>query len=77
MSLATRRPRSSSPGSPFFLQFNPNAVHGPLQAKPEDLAQFPTLTGTEQKRAAMMLASIARWARSSIRSQRPANSITR
>ena len=41
---------------PFFLFLSFNAVHTPIEAKPEDLEAFPNLTGTRQQVAAMTLA---------------------
>ncbi len=41
---------------PFFFMLSFNAVHTPMDAKPEDLAQFPQLEGHRQKVAAMTLA---------------------
>ncbi|WP_066218960.1 sulfatase-like hydrolase/transferase [Formosa haliotis] len=41
---------------PFFIYLAFNAVHTPMQAKPEDLKQFPNLTGKRQELAAMTLA---------------------
>lgn len=43
-------------GHPFFLFLSFNAVHTPMQAKPEDLAQFPDLGEKRQTLAAMTLA---------------------
>ncbi|WP_111977574.1 sulfatase-like hydrolase/transferase [Algibacillus agarilyticus] len=40
---------------PFFAVLSLTAVHAPMQAKPEDLAQFPNLTGTRKILAAMNL----------------------
>ncbi|MFY0607658.1 MAG: sulfatase-like hydrolase/transferase [Cyclobacteriaceae bacterium] len=42
--------------NPFFLYVSFNAVHSPLQATDEDLAQFPDLTGKRRTLAAMTLA---------------------
>ncbi|NLR94311.1 sulfatase-like hydrolase/transferase [Flammeovirga agarivorans] len=39
--------------TPFFLFLSFNAVHTPMDAKEEDLAQFPTLEGNRKKLAAM------------------------
>lgn len=39
--------------SPFFLYLSFTAVHAPMDALPEDLAAFPTLSGNRQKVAAM------------------------
>ncbi|TMU57334.1 sulfatase [Flagellimonas algicola] len=41
---------------PFFAFISFNAVHTPMDAKPEDLAQFPNLTGNRKIVAAMGLA---------------------
>ncbi|MEM1359605.1 MAG: sulfatase, partial [Bacteroidota bacterium] len=41
---------------PFFAFLAFNAVHTPMDAKPEDMAQFPKLEGKRQKVAAMTLA---------------------
>ncbi|KPZ71569.1 MULTISPECIES: sulfatase-like hydrolase/transferase [Shewanella] len=41
---------------PFFIYLAFNAVHTPLESKPEDLKQFPHLTGKHQELAAMTLA---------------------
>ncbi|TBR37513.1 sulfatase [Marinomonas agarivorans] len=41
--------------SPFFVFLSFTAVHTPMQATPEDLAQFPELSGTRQELAAMTL----------------------
>lgn len=41
---------------PFFIFLSFNAVHTPMDAKKEDLEQFPYLKGTRQKVAAMTLA---------------------
>lgn len=41
---------------PFFVFLSFNAVHTPMDAKPEDLKQFPNLSGNRQKVAAMTLA---------------------
>ena len=41
---------------PFFVFLSFNAVHTPMDAKEEDLAQFPNLKGHRQKVAAMTLA---------------------
>lgn len=40
---------------PFFLFLSLTAVHTPMEAKPEDLTHFPTLTGKRQQLAAMTL----------------------
>lgn len=40
---------------PFFAVLSFSAVHAPMQAKPEDLAQFPNLSGTRKILAAMNL----------------------
>jgi len=46
-----------APGDdPFFLYLPFNAMHAPLQAKQDDLDQFPSLTGDQKTRAAMALA---------------------
>lgn len=41
---------------PFFLMLSFTAVHTPMEATPEDLEQFPELTGKRQTVAAMNLA---------------------
>ncbi|MBR9913132.1 MAG: sulfatase [Gammaproteobacteria bacterium] len=41
---------------PFFVFLSFNAPHTPMEAKPEDLAQFPHLTGLRKVVAAMTLA---------------------
>lgn len=41
---------------PFFAFLSFNAVHTPMEARPEDLAQFPNLQGKRQQLAAMTLA---------------------
>ncbi|UXX77859.1 sulfatase [Reichenbachiella carrageenanivorans] len=41
---------------PFFAFLAFNAVHTPMEAKPEDLAKFPDLEGKRQQLAAMTLA---------------------
>jgi len=41
---------------PFFMYVSFNAVHAPLEATPEDLAQFEHLSGKRKKLAAMALA---------------------
>ena len=41
---------------PFFIFMSFNAVHTPMDAKPEDLKQFPNLTGKRKIVAAMTLA---------------------
>ncbi|WNJ19487.1 sulfatase [Pontibacter sp. G13] len=41
---------------PFFVFLSFNSVHSPMDALPEDLAQFPELTGKRKKLAAMTLA---------------------
>ena len=41
---------------PFFAFVSFNAVHTPMDARPEDLAQFPQLTGKRKTLAAMTLA---------------------
>jgi arylsulfatase A-like enzyme len=43
-------------GEPFFAFLAFNAVHSPMDALPEDLAQFPDLEGKRRKVAAMTLA---------------------
>lgn len=48
--------RRNAGRQPFFLYLAFNAVHTPLQAKEEDLALFPNLTGKRKTYAAMMLA---------------------
>ncbi|GGA85413.1 arylsulfatase [Neiella marina] len=40
---------------PFFIYLSFNAVHAPMQAEPDDLAQFPNLTGKRKTLAAMNL----------------------
>lgn len=42
--------------NPFFVFLSFNAVHTPMDAKEEDLAEFPNLKGNRQKVAAMTLA---------------------
>jgi len=42
--------------NPFFIMLSFNAVHTPLESKPEDLAKFPDLTGNRKELAAMTLA---------------------
>ncbi|SFC75419.1 Arylsulfatase A [Microbulbifer thermotolerans] len=39
--------------NPFFLYLSFNAVHAPMDALPEDIQAFPTLSGNRQKVAAM------------------------
>lgn len=39
---------------PFFVMLSFNAVHTPMEALPEDLAQYPDLSGLRQKQAAML-----------------------
>lgn len=41
--------------SPFFIFLSFNAVHTPLEAKPEDLALFPELTGKRKVAAALTM----------------------
>jgi len=41
---------------PFFLYFAPNAVHGPMEAKEEDMKLFPDLQGKRRILAGMTLA---------------------
>lgn len=41
---------------PFFIFLAFNAVHTPMDARPEDMAEFPEFTGLRQKVAAMTLA---------------------
>jgi len=41
---------------PFLVYLSFNAVHSPMDAKPEDLAKFPQLTGKRKTLAAMTLA---------------------
>jgi arylsulfatase A-like enzyme len=41
---------------PFFVYLSFNAPHTPMHAKPEDLAQFPELSGRRKTLAAMTLA---------------------
>ena len=41
---------------PFLVFLSYNAPHTPMDATPEDLAQFPNLTGLRQKNAAMTFA---------------------
>ncbi|WP_020208750.1 sulfatase [Gilvimarinus chinensis] len=43
-------------GSPFFLFLSFNAVHSPMEAREEDLAQFPNLKDKRRTLAAMNLA---------------------
>ncbi|MER2491798.1 sulfatase-like hydrolase/transferase [Catenovulum sediminis] len=47
--------RSVHTKQPFFAVLSLTAVHAPMQAKPEDLAPFPDLTGTRKILAAMNL----------------------
>ncbi|KXX66668.1 sulfatase-like hydrolase/transferase [Flammeovirga sp. SJP92] len=47
---------SKNKSKPFFLFLSYNAVHAPMHAKKEDLAQFPELEGKRKKLAAMTLA---------------------
>lgn len=42
--------------TPFFVTLAFNAVHTPMEAKPEDIAKFPNLSGKRQQLAAMTLA---------------------
>ncbi|MBU2950981.1 sulfatase-like hydrolase/transferase [Tamlana agarivorans] len=42
--------------NPFFVMLSFNAVHTPLESKPEDLAKFPNLNGKRKELAAMTLA---------------------
>lgn len=42
--------------NPFFIMLSFNAVHTPMEATEEDLAQFPELSGKRQELAAMTLA---------------------
>ncbi|MEM6770676.1 MAG: sulfatase-like hydrolase/transferase, partial [Bacteroidota bacterium] len=42
--------------NPFLLFLSFNAVHNPLDALPEDMAQFPQLSGKRRKVAAMTMA---------------------
>ena len=44
-----------SQNKPFFVFLSFNAVHTPMDAKEEDLGQFPNLKGNRQKVAAMTL----------------------
>ena len=48
--------RSAKANEPFFAFISFNAVHTPMDAKPEDLAQFPELAGDRKTVAAMTLA---------------------
>ncbi|MDO6652996.1 sulfatase-like hydrolase/transferase [Colwellia sp. 1_MG-2023] len=48
--------RKTKEGKPFFTFVSFNAVHTPMDATPEDLAQFPELTGKRKTVAAMTLA---------------------
>ncbi|MCI2284714.1 sulfatase-like hydrolase/transferase [Colwellia sp. MSW7] len=41
--------------SPFFIFLSFNAVHTPMEAKPEDLALFPELTGKRKAAAALTI----------------------
>ncbi|WP_144208193.1 sulfatase [Shewanella donghaensis] len=41
---------------PFFIYLAFNAVHTPLESEPDDLKQFPQLSGKQQELAAMTLA---------------------
>lgn len=45
-----------APDKPFFIFLSFNAVHTPMEATEQDLAQFPTLTGKRKEVAAMTLA---------------------
>ena len=45
-----------APDKPFFIFLSFNAVHTPMEATPEDLAQFPQLSGKRKEVAAMTLA---------------------
>lgn len=47
-------------GEPFFLYLPYNAVHAPLQAKPEDLARFASLADPKRQTHAAMLAALDR-----------------
>lgn len=51
---AARFVRQRDKESPFFLYVAFNAPHTPLQAKEEDLAQYPGLRGKRKKYAAMV-----------------------
>ncbi|MER2491299.1 sulfatase-like hydrolase/transferase [Catenovulum sediminis] len=48
--------RKTKKGQPFFAFVSFNAVHTPMEATEEDLAQFPELTGDRKIVAAMTLA---------------------
>ncbi|XQW86829.1 sulfatase-like hydrolase/transferase [Thalassotalea piscium] len=48
--------KNAKADKPFFAFVSFNAVHTPLDAKPEDLAQFPALKGKLKTLAAMTLA---------------------
>jgi arylsulfatase A-like enzyme len=48
--------RQADNKKPFFLYLGFTSPHIPLQAKEQDLAQLPNLTGSRQKQAAMHLA---------------------
>ncbi|QHI39230.1 Arylsulfatase [Kordia antarctica] len=48
--------KSNKENNPFFVMISFNAVHTPMDATPEDLAQFPQLTGKRKTVAAMTLA---------------------
>lgn len=48
--------KNAKANKPFFAFVSFNAVHTPMDAKPEDLAEFPGLTGTRKTVAAMSLA---------------------
>ncbi len=48
--------KNSNANKPFFAFLSFNAVHTPMDARPEDLAQFPGLTGKRKVVAAMGLA---------------------
>ncbi|MBU3020366.1 sulfatase-like hydrolase/transferase [Aestuariibacter sp. A3R04] len=48
--------RKNAEGKPFFVFLSFNAPHTPMEATPEDLAQFPNLTGNRKTVAAMTYA---------------------
>ena len=48
--------RNTKANKPFFAFVSFNAVHTPMDAKPEDLKKFPNLTGNRKTLAAMTLA---------------------
>ena len=47
---------NNNKNNPFFLMLSFNAVHTPMEAKNEDLKQFPNLEGKRKQVAAMTLA---------------------